>query len=149
MKRRITELSKKERIETLDVLYTAASAVKGRAAVKLFLRDLLTESERVMLGRRILIARMLLGGAPHSEICMKLKVGGDTVGKVAKWLSDTAPGYETAIQGLHEEHARRNKKLRWKNLYADDTFSGTLARLKKKYPLHFLLFPMPKRYKDV
>ncbi|MBX4192271.1 hypothetical protein KW798_02175 [Candidatus Parcubacteria bacterium] len=56
MKVRISSLKDHERIETLDTLYTAAAGVKGRNVMKLFLRDLLTTSERVMLGRRIMIA---------------------------------------------------------------------------------------------
>jgi uncharacterized protein YerC len=49
MKVLVKTLTKKQRIETLDALYTAASSARGRKAVKLFLRDLLTESERKML----------------------------------------------------------------------------------------------------
>ena len=44
MKRRPKDLTDKETIVTLDALYTAASSVRGRDAVKLFLRDLLTPS---------------------------------------------------------------------------------------------------------
>ena len=68
MKVRVGELSDKHRIEVLDTLYTAASAIKGRQAMKLFLRDLLTESERIMLGRRIIIARRLLSGQHYDQI---------------------------------------------------------------------------------
>jgi len=74
MKRKISELSEKERITTLDALYTAAGSLKGREAMKLFLRDLLTESERIMLGRRILIARLLLTGATRRDIGKRMRV---------------------------------------------------------------------------
>jgi uncharacterized protein YerC len=62
MKRKAEDLSEQEIITTLDTLYTAAAGVKGRAAIKLFLRDLLTPSERIMLGRRLIIARLLIFG---------------------------------------------------------------------------------------
>ena len=62
MKVKLKDLGEKERITLLDSLYTAAGSVKGKGAMKLFLRDLLTESERVMLGRRVIIARLLIGG---------------------------------------------------------------------------------------
>lgn len=75
MKRRSADLTDKEKIHTLDMLYTAASSVKGRSAVKLFLRDLLTESERIMLGRRIWIARLLIAGEKYDTIAKKLKLG--------------------------------------------------------------------------
>lgn len=138
MKVKISKLSEKERIHTLDALYTAASAVKGRNAVKLFLRDLLTPSERIMLGRRIIIARLLLGGESQREVSRRLGVGLDTIHKIERWLSDQMPGYEQAIEGMEEEFNKRQEK----RLYA----TSALYRLKKKYPLHFLLFPSPKSF---
>lgn len=133
MKRKISELTERERIETLDALYTAASGLKGRDAMKRFLKDLLTTSERVMLGRRILIARELLAGTTRNSIMAEMKVGPDTVWRVQRWLEDSLPGYEEAIAKMEEVHAARRKPKypEW----------GTLAYLKRKYPLHFLLWP--------
>lgn len=140
MRRKVKELSDKERIETLDALYTAASTVQGREAMKLFLRDLLTPSERIMLGRRILIARKLIGGTTYDEIARELKTGKDTVLKVSRWLDDQLPGYERVIASMEAEFKKRKERSVSKKLYA----TSALYRLKKKYPLHFLLFPMPK-----
>ena len=111
--------------------------------MKLFLRDLLTESERIMLGRRILIARMLLAGCSHRYIAEGLHVGTDTVCRVHRWLDDQFPGYEKAIQGMAAEFDKRywNSKAGQRELYA----KSALFRLKKKYPMHFLLFSWPKR----
>ena len=134
MKRKISELSNTERMATLDALYTAAGTVRGRKAMKIFLRDLLTESERVMLGRRILIARLLLNGTTQEEVMRRLKVGADTVWRIKRWLHDRLPGYENAIRSLEKEYAQRENRK-------GHTAKATLARLKKKDPLHFLLFP--------
>lgn len=136
MKVKIGKLSDKEVMRTLDTLYTAASAIQGRESVKLFLRDLLTPSERIMLGRRIIIARKLLNNETHEEIVRSLGVGYDTIVRVQKWLDDQMPGYEKAIAGLEKTFKQRQEK----KLYA----TSMLYRLKKKYPLHFLLFPTPK-----
>lgn len=140
MKVRSRELTDEQRMETLDALYTAASTVRGRTAMKLFLRDLLTESERIMLGRRILIARYLLTKSTFDEIAERLKVGHDTIQRVQHWLDDQFPGYERAIQEMEKEFAGRKKRSDEKHLYA----TSTIYRLKKKYPMHFLLFPWPK-----
>lgn len=139
-------MTEKERIETLDALYTAASVLKGRDAMKRFLRDLLTESERIMLGRRILIARALLEGETHDDIASRMKVGYDTIYRVHHWLNDQFPGYEDAIKEMRKEMDRREEKRRIGRMYRDDTWKGTLARWKKKYPLHFLLMPWPDEY---
>lgn len=140
MKVRAKNLPTKQRIETLDSLYTAAGTVKGRVAMKLFLRDLLTESERIMLGRRIIIARRLIRGESHRTIATSLRVGTDTIWRVQKWLYDQFPGYENVIKDLEREMKNRA----FKREYA----RSALFRLKKKYPLHFLLFPIPKNKRD-
>lgn len=132
MKVKAKDLQDKDRILTLDALYTAASSVKGREATKGFLKDLLTESERIMLGRRILIARNILLGKSQRDIMLEMKVGPDTVHKVAKWLEDQFPGYEKAIAGMEQEFNSRKRKK--------SPELGTFAYLKKRYPLHFLLF---------
>jgi uncharacterized protein YerC len=144
MKVRAKELSDEERIATLDALYTAAGTVKGRDAMKLFLRDLVTESERIMMGRRIRIARAILSGVPTDEIAERLRVGYDTIYKVRRWLDDKFPGYENAIRAMEKEFEGRQKKRDEKYLYA----TSALYRLKKKYPIHFLLFPTPKVKRD-
>jgi len=139
MKVRAKQLTEKQRIEVLDSLYTAAGAVRGRKAMKLFLRDLLTESERIMLGRRILIARKLIAGDSQRDIEARLHVGKDTVWRVQRWLLDQFPGYEQAIAELEKEIEKRN----FKKQYAQ----SALFRLKKKYPGHFILFPFPRSKK--
>jgi uncharacterized protein YerC len=137
MKVRAKQLPGKQKIETLDTLYTAAGTVRGRSAMKLFLRDLLTESERIMLGRRIMIARKLIAGEPHRDIEAELGVGRDTIGRVQRWLWDQLPGYEQAIAELEKEFEKRNFKRQFA--------TSALFRLKKKYPAHFLLFPLLKK----
>jgi uncharacterized protein YerC len=103
MKVRMRQLTDKQRIEVLDTLYTAAGTVRGRDAMKLFLRDLLTPSERVMLGRRLMIARRLLAGESTVKIAANLKVGRDTIWRVQKWLNDELQGYENAVAKLERE----------------------------------------------
>jgi uncharacterized protein YerC len=138
MKKRKQDLTEKELIRTLDMLYTAAGTVKGRDAMKTFLRDLLTESERIMLGRRIWIARLLLSGFNEKEIVQKLKVSIETVYRVKRWLKDQFKGYEKAIEELEKEMDKRALKRE----ASADPYS--LTALKRKYPLHFLFFPTPK-----
>ncbi len=136
MKKVIDELSEKERIATLDALYTAAGTIRGRAAMKIFLRDLLTESERIMLGRRILIARLLLQDETSDSIRQRTGAGYATIERIRRWLHDQIPGYETAIAAMEEEFGRRDFKMKYAR--------SMLFRFKKRYPLHFLLFPEPK-----
>ena len=138
MKKQLNALSREEKVQTLDLLYTAVSSVRGRDAMKRLLRDLLTESERIMLGRRIWIARLLLRGETYDAIGKKLRAGPGTIREVHRWLKDQFPGYEEAVSGVDKESDRRALATEAR----EDPFS--LAAIKKKYPLHFLLFPAPK-----
>jgi len=134
MKKKITQLTKAQYIETLDMLYTAAGSMHGRDATKSFLKELLTPSERIMLGRRIWIARLLLSGHTHSEIGAQLEVGPNTIVKIERWLQKQMPGYREAIKGLEKEMRTRSDKREM----AQNPFG--FKALKRKYPLHFLLF---------
>src|SRR3989344_1145180 len=109
--------------------------------MKLFLRDLLTESERIMLGRRIVVARRLIAGESYDKIEADLRVGRDTIWRVQRWLLDQLPGFENAIKELERELKGRE----FRKNYA----SSALFRLKKKYPAHFLLFPSPTSNKNI
>jgi uncharacterized protein YerC len=145
MKKRKMDLTDKEYMRTVDMLYTAAGTLRGRAAMKTFLKDLLTVSERIMLGRRIWIARLLLQDYSALEICRKLRVSLRTVYQVERWLGDQFKGYENAVSGL--ERVMDDRAVRRESFA--DPFS--FAALKHKYPLHFLLFPTPKpkrQYRD-
>jgi len=140
MKRKQSDLTASEIRTTFDALYTAASAVRGRDAMKLFLRDLLTPSERIMLGRRIIIARLLLANVSYDDIEKELKVGRATIGRVHHWLEDQFPGYENALKaGVAREKSRR--EARYELEYGPFSYRS----LKKKYPLHFLLLPDSKK----
>jgi len=94
---------------------------------------LLTESERIMIGRRIIIAQRLLEDKSYVEIKQELGVGVDTIMRVHKWLEDENYGYEETIKKLEKEY--KNRKWSEKN-------PGTsgFAQLKRRYPLHFFLF---------
>jgi len=119
----------------LDILYTAVSSLSSREEVKKFLRDLLTESERIMMGRRIIIAQRLLEDKSYLEIKQELGVGMDTVIRVHRWLEDDIDGYEKVVKKLEKVFESRQEKR--DKAYLDPfSFEG----LKKRYPLHFFLF---------
>ena len=119
----------------LDILYTAVSSLSSREEVKKFLRDLLTESERIMMGRRIIIAQRLLEDKSYLEIKRELGVGMDTIIRVHRWLEDDIDGYEKVVKKLEKVFESRQEKRDKAYL---DTFS--FEGLKKRYPLHFFLF---------
>ena len=128
------KVKKEDKIKYLDALYTAIASLKSRDEVKSFLRDLLTESERIMIGRRILVAQKLLQEQSYIQIKQELGVGMDTIMRVQRWLEDENYGYEDTIKKLEKVLESRQKKI---DKYHDPySFEG----LKRRYPMHFLLF---------
>jgi len=126
-----------EKKKFLGELYDMIALLKNREEVKQFFKDLLTLSETVMVSRRLQIAKMLLEGYAYRDIQMKLKVGFSTIVSVEKWLNQGFGGYRNII--------KRHKKEGGKFKEYDSTPPFSLTHLRKKYPLHFLLWNMVKK----
>ena len=97
---------------------------------KELLMGLLTESELVMLGRRMQIARMLMQKKSHSEIQRELHVGFITIQAIEQWLEKKLPGY-------HRSAYVSKKGRRPSDYVPTDPFS--FRALRRRYPMEFLL----------
>lgn len=122
-----------DRMKYLDLLWTSIAAFKSRDEVKNFFKDLLSESEAIMLSRRIMIAKCLLEGMTYEEIRARMKVGYDNIARVHGWLISGFGGYEKAIKEF-------NKALDKRGVNKIPVRPFSFEWLRKKYPLHFLLF---------
>jgi len=130
----LTELEKKK---FLGDLYDMIALLKNREEVKQFFKDLLTLSETVMVSRRLQIAKMLLEGYAYREIQTKIKVGFATIVSVERWLNQGFGGYRAII--------KRHKKQDRKFGEYEPAPPFSLNHLRKKYPLHFLLYNLVKK----
>lgn len=130
----LTEL---ERKKFLGELYDMIALLKSREEVKQFFKDLLTLSETVMISRRLQIAMMLLEGFTYRDIRVKLKVGASTIVSVERWLNQGFGGYRNIIV--------RHKKQKRKFDDYDPAPPFSMKHLRKKYPLHFLLWNLVKK----
>jgi uncharacterized protein YerC len=131
MRKTKEQLSKQDEKETLTRLYTAASAIKNKNQMEQFLREILTESEQLMIGRRIWIAQLLLTGHTHDEIGERLHAGPQTIRRVSKWLNEKLPGYGEAV-------IQKKRKKKGEHYERVDPLS--FKALRKRYGMHFLLF---------
>jgi len=110
--------------------------LESRDEVKNFFKDLLSETEAIMLARRIQIAKMLLEGFGYEEIQKSLKTSGNTIASVHRWLQGGFGGYEKLVPRLQKELKRREEIVR-RNKETRVPYSREW--LKRKYPLHYLL----------
>lgn len=103
----------------------------------MFLKNTLTESERLMFGRRLMISSLLLRGLTQMEIRFLLNLSPNTTWKVKRWLEKEVPEYGGVLKKVDveaESKRRRNNKTR------EHLQPFSLAWLKRKYPMHFLVF---------
>lgn len=129
-------LDSNSKMKYLDLLWTSIAQLETREETKQFFKDLLSESEAIMLARRIEVAKRLLEGESYDNIAADLKAGKDTIGRVQRWLISGFGGYEKAVNGFKKEANRRFSKSK----VADKKEPYSFGWIKQKYPLHFLLF---------
>lgn len=134
MSKNMQKVRPRERSLILDALTNAANGMKGDDAIERFLAELLTESERITIGRRILIAQMILAGKTQIEIRAELNISPNTYTRTRRWLEGQLPNYEDALKAYAAEH---KKKVSSHESYPP---AFSFAALQKKYPMHFLLF---------
>ena len=68
MKKKTSDIKPVEKKLALEALYKSAENVAGPRSTAQFIGQLLTENEKIILGRRILIAQMILAGETRMEI---------------------------------------------------------------------------------
>jgi TrpR-related protein YerC/YecD len=71
--------------------------------IKLFLKDLLSNSEQKSLGERFSIALMLERGLPYSQIERETGASSATIAKVSENLKYGNDGYKLIIERLHKK----------------------------------------------
>lgn len=89
-----------------ETLLEAISGVKGRKDTALFVNDLLTPTERVVLAKRLAIAVFLLKGWGYESIQDFLKVSSVTVGKVSLVVKQNQ-GYRKVVDKMLMTEAGR------------------------------------------
>ena len=142
MRRKAKDVHKDIQQQTFNALFETADLAARKGTIKNFIKELLTESELLMLGRRLLIARMLLSGLSQAEIRYKLRLSPNTIWKVNKWLVNQFPEYGEALKGVEKEREARSKSSKKiKSSYKNYNLL-TFEEIKSKYPMHFLLFDL-------
>ena len=119
----------------LDALYAALDLAKERNEVKSFINDILTEGEKIMVGRRILIAKRLLTRQPRRKIVAEMGVGLDTVYRVKKWLGGRHEGYEEVVEKIKKAF----KSVKRKSEFGDYYPTSGLAEIKRRYKSYYWL----------
>lgn len=119
-------LSKKQ-IDDLFIDFARALAcIRSPVEAANLIKDLLTEQEVVILGRRLQIARFLYYGNTYGQIHRMMRVGNSTIAKVHAWMDLYGEGLKLVIKRT-KKHSHESKDL--------DALSW--SRHKKKYPMYY------------
>lgn len=105
-------LHKKVEERILDLFWTSLSSLSTKQKIALFLDDLLTPTEKLMLSKRLAIALMLVKGYDYSAINNRLKVSDPTIWNVKTSLSLSGKGYKMAIEQIMN-------KEKWEKFWQD------------------------------
>ncbi|MCA9354926.1 helix-turn-helix domain-containing protein [Candidatus Kaiserbacteria bacterium] len=140
MSKNLKHVKPSERKRVINALYKTARSMPQKDPVVTFISSVLTESEQVLIGRRLLIAQMILAGKKQTEIAYELDVSPNTFSRTKKWLSGQIPEYDKALKEYRAEQNRLkgDSKLIHSNFATPFSFTA----LRKKYPAHFLLFAL-------
>lgn len=97
----INQLTKVEKDKLLEKLFEAVKILKSKQDIVDFFRDLLTESEAIMLARRLQIAQMIMDDKSFYDIKTELGASFDTINSVKRFVEYGSNGYKKVIKRLH------------------------------------------------
>lgn len=124
---RYKDLTRKDINESLYKLRDAFLAAKKGEDVDEIINFLLTPEEKIMIGRRVLVAEAVSQDMPFLEICNLYHVGKGTVVSITRQLEHYLKGYRLIIQrGVTAEKKFQSKKYR-------KTGGSNLVYKKKEY----------------
>lgn len=119
-------------VDALALRAFSAAVDSEKQQTPLQIGNLLTEREKVTIGRRLLIAHAILDGKTRYEISHHIHVSPNTFAQIRKWLDSEFTSYSSAYKEQPASNAQTKEY--------PQRFS--YAHLKKNYPAHFLLFSL-------
>lgn len=81
-----------------EALLRAILSLRHMGEARRFFRDLLTDDEFDMLGRRWKVVSMLANGDSYRQIEEATQMSSRTVARIAKWLKEGPGGYRIILE---------------------------------------------------
>ncbi len=96
-----------------------------------FIDDLLTDTEKVMIAKRIAVVLMILKGYPSLDIEETLKVSGQTIWTMRVWMTAKGKGYREMLEEVIERDERLEKEHKQALWDAKETTPGRRTDWKR------------------
>lgn len=97
------QLSTEVRDEIIENLWLSLVTLSKKEEASSFIDDLLTNTEKVMLAKRLAIAVLLLRNWKYDDIKNFLKVSSGTINSVNRKIHEGAKGFLSTIQQLEKK----------------------------------------------
>ena len=120
----VARLSRKDQDELFIDFVKSVSALRNSVEAANYIKDLLSESEVLVLARRLQIARLLNKGFTYQEVNNTTKASYTTIAKVQWWLRQYGDGYRLVLERTQKDSERKPEVSGW-------------PQLKRKYPMYF------------
>jgi len=124
-----TEVSNTQ--EKIDQLATRAYS-QALSNTSQSVTSLLTRKEKIMLGRRILIAQAIVAGKTRSEVMALMQISPNTFTQIKQWLNSELTEYASADTTRSAIVVTTNESIH----------AFSYKHIKQRYPGHFLLFSL-------
>lgn len=111
-----TELEKK----MFGVWLEALAVCRDEVSADELMRDLLTDTERIVIAKRMAIALLLSHGYGYTEVANILKVSPPTISKVKRWLDERGAGFRKVLSLMEEDEQLIGFWDRVERLTSDD-----------------------------
>ena len=108
------KLTLKEKQELIAPLIEALYRLKTREQIREFISRLLTPSELVMLGRRMVVAEKLVRGKSYETIRKETGVGFSTIRNVDGWLEHAVRDYYDVRAEQLRETEEQTRRKNWR-----------------------------------
>lgn len=97
---KVYAVDKKERTRIINELLFVISSLKLRNDISDFFLGILTQSEILMIARRLQIAKMLLLGESYDDISSRMHVSHQTINKTEQWIRNNSEAGNAIIKRI-------------------------------------------------
>lgn len=111
----------------IDEFWRAVTLLGSKEEVRNFFRDITTSTERVMLAKRLQIAKRLYNGESYFSIKKELNVTTVTIAGVSRWLDSFGEGYRTIIPRLESAGRKKHLANSWRGNSGAKLLAGAAA----------------------
>jgi len=111
----------------VDEFWRAITLLESKEEVRAFFRDIITSTERVMLAKRLQIAKLLYQGADYSFIKKELNVSNTAITSVARWFDSFGEGYKLIVPRLLALSKKKKLPKIWTNNSQAQLLAGAIA----------------------